>query len=88
MTDVAAVCVGLSAQAVISASAEDLTATTGAEFFRFPSDLFRAQHLFEKETFGGNGRTCLTCRPASGQGAGREFISSTAAPASSNAPTP
>jgi cytochrome c peroxidase len=53
--------VGLLAQAAISASAEDLAATTGAEFFRFPSDLLRARHLFEKETFDGNGRTCLTC---------------------------
>lgn len=44
----------------VAASPEDLTASS-AEFFRLPSDLFRARHLFERETFGGNGRTCLTC---------------------------
>lgn len=31
------------------------------EFFSTPLDLFRGRHLFERETFGGNGRTCLTC---------------------------
>lgn len=42
-----------------------ITATTtevgSTDFFRFPSDFFKARHLFERETFGGNGRTCLTC---------------------------
>jgi cytochrome c peroxidase len=33
----------------------------GLEFFRSPLDLFKARNLFEHETFGGNGRTCLTC---------------------------
>lgn len=40
------------------ASAEDLA---GADFFRTPLDFLRGKHLFEHETFGGNGRTCLTC---------------------------
>ncbi|MET0533852.1 MAG: hypothetical protein ABW171_06475 [Steroidobacter sp.] len=44
----------------IPASPEDFTAESEA-FFRSPFDLFRARHLFERETFGGNGRTCLTC---------------------------
>jgi cytochrome c peroxidase len=42
------------------AAAEEVTAQS-AEFFRFPTDLLRARHLFERESFGGNGRTCLTC---------------------------
>lgn len=42
------------------AAAQEVAAQS-AEFFRFPTDLFRARHLFERETFGGNGRTCLTC---------------------------
>lgn len=50
----------LLASVVTPASADDFAATS-SEFFRFPSDLFRARHLFERETFGGNGRTCLTC---------------------------
>lgn len=33
----------------------------GLEFFRGPLDYLKARHLFEHETFGGNGRTCLTC---------------------------
>src|SRR5688500_2636918 len=44
----------------IPAAPEDFAASS-AEFFRSPVDLFRARHLFERETFGGNGRTCLTC---------------------------
>jgi LruC domain-containing protein len=28
-----------------------------------PAPMTRAQHLFERETFGGNGRTCVTCHP-------------------------
>lgn len=33
----------------------------GSEFFQNPLDFFTGRHLFENETFGGNGRTCLTC---------------------------
>jgi cytochrome c peroxidase len=56
----------------VLASAEDFSTTASlapvpsveeaaSEFFQSPLDLFRARHLFENETFGGNGRTCLTC---------------------------
>jgi len=31
------------------------------EFFENPYDYLLGRHLFERETFGGNGRTCLTC---------------------------
>jgi cytochrome c peroxidase len=41
---------------MLSAAEED-----GFEFFRSPLDLLRARQLFERETFNGNGRTCLTC---------------------------
>lgn len=41
-------------------SAEDLQSES-AGLFRTPADFFRARHLFEDETFGGNGRTCATC---------------------------
>jgi cytochrome c peroxidase len=44
----------------LPATPEDFAASS-AEFFRSPFELFRARHLFERETFGGNGRTCLTC---------------------------
>jgi cytochrome c peroxidase len=33
----------------------------GSEFFQTPLDYLLGRHLFENETFGGNGRTCLTC---------------------------
>jgi cytochrome c peroxidase len=52
--------VTLLAHVAAPAWSEELAATS-AELFRRPSDLFRARHLFERETFGGNGRTCLTC---------------------------
>ena len=42
------------------AGAQEIAAES-AQVFRFPTDLFRARHLFERETFGGNGRTCVTC---------------------------
>jgi cytochrome c peroxidase len=54
----------------VLAGAADLTAsntglapsaTSGTEFFENPFDFFLGRHLFERETFGGNGRTCLTC---------------------------
>ena len=40
-----------------SAAVESLS----SDFFRGPADFFKARQLFERETFGGNGRTCLTC---------------------------
>jgi hypothetical protein len=44
-------------------SAADLQSidSPASEFFQSPIDYFTARHLFENETFGGNGRTCLTC---------------------------
>jgi cytochrome c peroxidase len=33
----------------------------GFEFFPSPLDYLKGRHLFERETFDGNGRTCLTC---------------------------
>lgn len=35
--------------------------TSGSEFFQNALDLLTGRRLFEHETFGGNGRTCLTC---------------------------
>jgi len=35
--------------------------SAGDEFFENPFDYLLGRHLFERETFGGNGRTCLTC---------------------------
>jgi cytochrome c peroxidase len=35
--------------------------SAGTEFFANPYDYLLGRHLFERETFGGNGRTCLTC---------------------------
>lgn len=47
----------------VAQSAHDAQAleTQAAEFFRGPLDFFKARQLFERETFGGNGRTCLSC---------------------------
>jgi cytochrome c peroxidase len=53
-------CGSLLAHAWIDASAQP-NEHGAAEFFRSPSHFFKARHLFEKETFGGNGRTCSTC---------------------------
>lgn len=53
-------CASFLMQSSLPAASQDLTVQS-AEFFQFPFDLFRARHLFERETFGGNGRTCLTC---------------------------
>jgi cytochrome c peroxidase len=53
-------CGSLLASAWSDASAQP-TEHSAAEFFRSPSQFFKARHLFEKETFGGNGRTCSTC---------------------------
>jgi cytochrome c peroxidase len=45
--------------------AQDVALTSSeeaaSEFFRSPLDLLKGRNLFERETFGGNGRTCLTC---------------------------
>ncbi len=49
---------GEPAQSVADISARD---AAGLEFFRGPLDFLKARQLFERETFGGNGRTCLTC---------------------------
>ena len=46
-------------EAAIAASAE--VSAAEAQFFQSPFDLLKGRHLFERETFGGNGRTCLTC---------------------------
>ncbi|GFE81563.1 hypothetical protein GCM10011487_35630 [Steroidobacter agaridevorans] len=46
------------AESVADISAHD---AAGLEFFRGPLDFLKARQLFERETFGGNGRTCLTC---------------------------
>jgi cytochrome c peroxidase len=53
-------CGSLLAHAWIDVSAQP-TEHDAAEFFRSPAEFFKARHLFEKETFGGNGRTCSTC---------------------------
>ncbi|WP_129642390.1 hypothetical protein [Peristeroidobacter agariperforans] len=45
-------------ESVADISAHD---AAGLEFFRGPMDFLKARQLFERETFGGNGRTCLTC---------------------------
>ena len=45
-------------ESVADISAHD---AAGLEFFRGPLDFLKARQLFERETFGGNGRTCLTC---------------------------
>jgi hypothetical protein len=42
-------------------SAEDFESESSGGLFRTPADFFKARHLFEQETFGGNGRTCATC---------------------------
>lgn len=42
----------------LSLAREDEAAS---EFFRSPLELLRGRQLFERETFDGNGRTCLTC---------------------------
>jgi hypothetical protein len=34
---------------------------SGGHLFRTPADFKQARDLFERETFGGNGRTCATC---------------------------
>jgi cytochrome c peroxidase len=49
---------GEPAESVADISAHD---AAGLEFFRGPLDFLKARQLFERETFGGNGRTCLTC---------------------------
>nr|WP_298727901.1 cytochrome c peroxidase [uncultured Steroidobacter sp.] len=49
---------GEPAESVADISAHD---SAGLEFFRGPLDFLKARQLFERETFGGNGRTCLTC---------------------------
>ena len=49
---------GEPAESVADISAHD---AAGLEFFRNPLDFLKARQLFERETFGGNGRTCLTC---------------------------
>jgi cytochrome c peroxidase len=50
------------AEAPASSSADKaLIDSSGLEFFQSPLDFLLGRHLFEKETFGGNGRTCLTC---------------------------
>jgi len=38
-----------------------LAESAAEEFFENPFDYLLGRHLFERETFGGNGRTCLTC---------------------------
>ncbi|HSW25530.1 MAG TPA: hypothetical protein VLJ62_22410, partial [Burkholderiaceae bacterium] len=55
-------------QAALDAREEqDLLARELPELVRFRRpdlgllDLLKGKHLFERETFGGNGRTCLTC---------------------------
>lgn len=48
----------LSAQEVPPAAAHE---SASADFFGSPGEFFNARRLFERETFGGNGRTCLTC---------------------------
>ncbi|MGH8237287.1 MAG: hypothetical protein ACREXP_09740 [Steroidobacteraceae bacterium] len=45
----------------LPAADEALTSQASADFFRSFADFFEARRLFERETFGGNGRTCLTC---------------------------
>ena len=50
------------AESVADISAHD---AAGLEFFRGPLDFLKARQLFERETFGGNGRTCLTKHEAS-----------------------
>lgn len=42
-------------------SAGLLAKPAAEEFFENPYDYLLGRHLFERETFGGNGRTCLTC---------------------------
>lgn len=48
-------------QAAAGLSDSAVADSTGAEFFQSPLDFLLGRHLFERETFGGNGRTCLTC---------------------------
>ncbi|HEU5135795.1 MAG TPA: hypothetical protein VFU13_11670 [Steroidobacteraceae bacterium] len=42
-------------------SASMSSSSAGTGFFENPLDYLLGRHLFERETFGGNGRTCLTC---------------------------
>ena len=44
-----------------SAPAPTVAGSDGEEFFESALDYLLGRHLFERETFGGNGRTCLTC---------------------------
>ena len=59
---VSAVCVAMLAQLAHAQTASD---SASLQFFPTPHHLSKARHLFEKETFGGNGRTCLTCHSRS-----------------------
>lgn len=54
----ALVSAGEPVESVADISAHDVA---GLEFFRGPLDFLKARQLFERETFGGNGLTCLTC---------------------------
>lgn len=51
----------LAAGGEVATSAAAPADAIGAGFFETPFDYVSARHLFERETFGGNGRTCLTC---------------------------
>jgi cytochrome c peroxidase len=49
------------AEDISSASVDTQSTEAAAQFFQSPFDLWKGRHLFERETFGGNGRTCSTC---------------------------
>ena len=52
---------GAAAEPEAAAPATMLADSAGEQFFENPFDYLLGRHLFERETFGGNGRTCLTC---------------------------
>jgi len=49
----------------LGAQTQTAVESASLQFFPTPHHFSKARHLFEKETFGGNGRTCLTCHSRS-----------------------
>jgi hypothetical protein len=49
----------------LGAQTQAATQSASLQFFPTPYHFSKARDLFEKETFGGNGRTCLTCHSRS-----------------------